>query len=184
MPRYPELSAYIRDHVLKRGTFTLASGATSDFYLDGKIVSHGPIGLRLAVPAFVNELSPYDIRAVGGLELGAVPLVAAVVLQAALDGGDKLSGFTVRKATKGHGTQRKMEGIIPAKGSAVAVLDDVVTTGGSTLEAVDAAEEAGLRVVVAVCLVDRDAGAREALGARGIEYRPLVTLADLGIGQR
>jgi orotate phosphoribosyltransferase len=119
-----------------------------------------------------------DIQAAGGLEIGAIPL-AAVLAQKYHQEGRALEGFFVRKQAKSHGSQERIEGVLP-KGARVAVLDDVLTTGGSVVQAIEEIEKAGAQVVAVLCIVDRLEGAREKLAPK-YDYRPIFTIRDFGI---
>jgi len=119
------------------------------------------------------------VDAVGGMDMGATPMVGAVAV-ASFIGGRPLPVFVVRKDVKQHGTMKLIEGPLkpPCK---VVILDDVITTGGSIIKAIDAVKAVGCEVLLAVSVLDRQAGATEALAKMGIPYRPLATLADMGI---
>ena len=175
--RYAALAAFVRRHALREGDFVLASGERSRFYVDGKQVTFHPEGLGQAVELLEEAIAEHEVTAVGGMEMGATPLAAALALASHRRGRPWLA-FTVRKTAKDHGTEQRVEGHLPA-GAEVAVLDDVVTTGGSLLQAVDAVEAAGGRVAVALALLDRESGARERLRDRGIPYKPLLGITDL-----
>ena len=146
------------------GDFTLVSGKKSRFYFDSKKTTLRPEGASLVATEMLRLLSDKEIEAdaIGGLTLGADPIVCPI---AALSHGTEspLRAFIVRKEAKGHGTTRQIEGDLEPH-SRVVVVDDVVTTGGSTLKAIEAAEQAGHEVVAVVCLVDREQGGAEALG--------------------
>lgn len=172
------LKTLFLDRAVKRGHFVLASGKTSSFYIDSKQVLFHPEALRLLGSGFVTLASDLDYSAVGGLEVGALPLAAAVVL-AAFDKGKVLEGFFVRKHAKDHGSQKRVEGRV-AQGQRVLIIDDVLTTGSSADQAVLAAEEAGLVVAGVVCIVDRMQGAREKFAGR-YPFRSLFTSEDLGL---
>jgi orotate phosphoribosyltransferase len=160
------------------GKFTLASGRESNFYINSKKVLFHSECVSLIADALWEKLAPLDIQAVGGLEVGAIPLAAAVVYRAH-QAGRELEGFFVRKQPKGHGTQERIEGLLPPR-ARVAILDDVLTTGSSALQAVNEVERAGGVVVAVACIVDREEGARDVFIPR-YEYLPLFTLTDLGI---
>ena len=178
--RYPQLVKFIEAKALQRGCFRLASGNTSDFYIDGKMISFDGEGVSLIVDAVLREIEGYDIDAVGGLDMGATPLASAIAYRCH-QLRKPISSFVVRKEVKAHGTQKTVEG--PIKGSAnVAVLDDVVTTGGSIIKAIDAMQGCGCKVLLAISIVDRDGGAANKLKEYNVPYRPLVTLADLKLG--
>jgi orotate phosphoribosyltransferase len=157
--------------------FTLTSGRTSPYYIDCKQTTLHPLGAYLCGRLLFERLKGRGIGTVGGLTLGADPLVSAVALVSHLE-GEPLLGAIVRKAAKGHGTGRWIEG--PADPERpVAVLDDVVTTGKSTVFAIDRFREAGYQVACALALVDRDGGAREAVAERGLTLEALFTLDDI-----
>jgi orotate phosphoribosyltransferase len=179
--RHAELVDFIKTHALKFGDFTLSSGAKSTYYIDGKLVSFDPHGVWLIAEAVLAVIQGIDAQAIGGMDMGATPIVSAVALRSH-EIGRPLKSFTVRKETKGHGAKKRIEGPLPAK-CKVVIIDDVVTTGDSILKSIDAVEEAGCQVQLAISVVDRDAGAIEALGRRGIPYRPLVHLAELGVNK-
>jgi orotate phosphoribosyltransferase len=159
------------------GSFTLASGKQSSYYINSKKVLFHSEAAFLLGQALWEQLSDLDLQAVGGLEVGAIPLTAAIVTHAHL-AGRSLEGFFVRKQAKSHGSQERIEGVLPP-GARVAIVDDVLTTGGSALQAVQEVERAGAMVVAVACIVDREEGAREAFAR--YDYRPLFTLADLGV---
>ena len=168
---------------LQRGHFVLASGKTASFYLDAKQVVLDAAGAMLvgqAVLARLQELGPLPY-AVGGMSIGADPITAAVVTMAGV-AGLPLKGFMIRKEPKGHGLGRYVEGPVQA-GDRVVILEDVVTTGGSSLLAIDRAVEFGLNVERVVTLVDRLAGGAGAFAASGIPMEAMLTICDLGIDQ-
>ena len=134
------------------GQFTLASGATSDYYIDCRTTTLDAKGSRLTGEVFFEEIQKrgWKPQAIGGLTMGADPIVVAVsVVSGALD------GFLVRKAEKQHGTGQRIEGF-REKGARVVIVDDVCTTGGSTIQAIEAAREFGFEVVGVMCLVERE----------------------------
>jgi orotate phosphoribosyltransferase len=177
-----ELRRLIVELCVERRPVTLSSGKQSDFYLDLRRLLMRPRGLRLAGELVLAKLmaGPW-VDAVGGMAVGAVPLVAAVLSAAAHhDPAPKLLGFFVRKDAKRHGLGNRIEGAFAA-GQSVALLEDTTTTGGSTLDACDAVREAGGKVARVLCLVDRGEGAAEAFAARGLALEPLFTRRDLGV---
>jgi orotate phosphoribosyltransferase len=137
----------------------------------------------LIARAILKEIEPLALDAVGGMDMGATPIVGAVAVAGEL-AGRPLPVFVVRKDIKKHGTMKLIEGPIPPAPSKVAIIDDVVTTGESILKAIDAVQNAGHEVLLAISVLDRKGGATEALSARGIPYRPLVTLEDIGINDQ
>jgi len=177
--RHSDLAAFVRERAVLRGTFTLASGRVSDYYIDGKQITYSPIGLRLIAEAIRAELSDLPVDAIGGLEIGAIPIVSAVAMASA-QWERAIPAFVVRKEVKGHGTQKLIEGVLPEHGR-IAVVDDVVTTGGSIVQAIEAVEGRGCSVRLAMAIVDRLSGAAEAMARRGVAYRALMTIEDLGL---
>jgi len=177
-----DLVHYIQERAVKRGDFLLASGQRSSYYIDGKTVLCDPAGLTLVAQGIESVLQSrgIEIDAVGGPEIGAIYIATAVSLRS-LTWSTPIAQITVRKQKKGHGAQKLVEGPSLPAGSRIAVVEDVVTTGGSMMKAIDAIEEKQWKVVIAFSIVDREAGAREALAARGIEYHPLATITDLGL---
>lgn len=164
----------------RRGRVVLKSGRESDFYLDLRQTLMLPRGAHLAgelVLAALHEGPP--VASIGGMAVGAVPLVAAVLAaEGRRDATSPLRGFFVRKEAKGHGLGRRLEGRFEA-GDSVALLEDTCTTGGSTLEAAQVVEEAGGKVTRVLCLLDRGEGATEAFAERGIQLEALFGRSDL-----
>ena len=176
------LRELILDLAVVRGRVTLASGREADYYVDlRRLTLHhegAPLVGRLLLE-LLDEAGYGDVDAVGGLTMGADP-VASALLFAAERKGRGLDAFLVRKETKAHGLQRRVEGPDVA-GRRVVAVEDTSTTGGSVLTAVDALEDAGARVVAVAVIVDRDTGARETIEARGLPYLTLFTIDDLGL---
>jgi orotate phosphoribosyltransferase len=168
-----------RQHALKFGDLTLASGRKSTYYLDGRLITLHAKGLRLIAEGILDSLAEFEFAAVGGMSIGADPIVGGVLTVAA-ERGRPLLGFLVRKEAKEHGTKRAIEGPVQ-HGSKVVIVDDVITTGGSSLVAIDRALEIGCQVVCAVGVCDRLQGGAEAFAARGIPFRSLLTIRDFGI---
>jgi len=175
--KHPELVRFVKEHAVRHGEFKLASGLISNYYIDGKQIVSRPDGLHLIADAIRKELADFPVEAIGGLEIGAIYIATAVAFDS-LNWPKQIPLFTVRKATKEHGSRNKVEGVIPEGGS-VAVVDDVVTTGASVIHAIQAIRERGCKVAVAVTIVDRCSGATEALADLDVPYRPLLTIADL-----
>ncbi len=169
----------VREKALKFGDFTLASGKKAKFYLDTKQVTLDAAGAKLVGEGILDLLASHLPRAVGGMSIGADPITAAVLTVAGIR-GVPLLGFMVRKEPKGHGTNQYIEGPVQAGDEAV-IVEDVVTTGGSSLLAIDRALEFGMTVKRVIAIVDRLEGGREAFAARGIELTTLLTIRDFGI---
>jgi orotate phosphoribosyltransferase len=161
----------------RQGQFTLASGRTSPHYINCKPVSLSGPGLELLGSLLLEQVGAGAV-AVAGLTLGADPLVSAVAMRAALD-GRRLDALIVRKEAKGHGTGAWLEGPLPAVGASICVLEDVVTSGGSALKAVEQLRQAGYRVDRVVAIVDRQEGGLETLTAAGLELSSLFRLSEV-----
>jgi len=173
------LQALIRDKALKFGEFTLASGQKSSYYLDGKQVTLDAAGARLVAEGVLDLFGDEWPDAVGGMSIGADPIVGAIIALAGVR-GRPLKGFMVRKEAKGHGTRKFIEGPVQP-GDAVAIVEDVVTTGGSSLAAIERAEEFGLKVTRVLAIIDRLQGGEAAFRERGYELQSLFTVRDFGI---
>lgn len=169
----------VRTRALKLGDFTLASGKKASYYMDCKQITLEAQGARLIGEGILAELSDRLPAAVGGMSIGADPITGAVVTLAGVQ-GRTLRGFMVRKEPKGHGLQKYVEGPV-SPGDTVAIVEDVVTTGGSSLLAIERCEEYGLKVVDVVAIVDRLEGGREAFESRGYRFNSLLTIRDLGL---
>jgi orotate phosphoribosyltransferase len=159
----------------RRGDFTLSSGKRSSLYIDARLTTMSPEGLALIGPLALQAIrgAGWDVDAAGGLTLGADPISYAIAFASALPGGGPLvRAFTVRKEAKTHGTGKLIEGPF-VSGDRVVIVEDVITTGGSALRAVDAVRAAGGRISGVIALVDREEGGREAIEAAGL---PVVAL--------
>lgn len=176
-PRRDALVQLLATRSARRGTFTLASGRISDFYVDCRLTTMSPDGLILVGPLAHAMLraSGWTVDSVGGLTMGADPVSYAIAYASALADAP-IRCFAVRKEPKGHGLGKRIEGSFQ-RGDRVVVIEDSMTTGGSALNAAAAIRAEGGEVVGALTLVDREEGAREALMAQGI---PLIcfTTAD------
>lgn len=161
----------------QRGRFQLASGAWSDYYLDLRQSTLDPEGLAATSSLFWPVLAEAHVTAVGGPTLGADPIVAGLLLES-IRHSVALQGFLVRSAAKDHGTGRQIEGHCPS-GARVAVLDDVATRGGSILRAIRVARAAGAQPVLAMALVDRDQGGRQAIENEGVAFHALFQVAEI-----
>ena len=170
----------LKKNAYKKGEFTLSSGKTSQHYVNCKPVILTGDGLTL-VGTLLLEFVEEDSVAVGGLTLGADPLVSAVAMTSWLDNArrTKLDALIVRKQAKGHGTQAWIEGRLPIKGSKVTVLEDVTTTGGSSIKAVEKLRDAGYVVNRVVTVIDRQEGAVDAMKEAGLELCSIFKLDEL-----
>lgn len=174
-----ELARLVSELAVVHGRVTLSSGKEADYYVDLRRATLHHAAAPLIGTLLRQLTADWDYVAAGGLTLGADP-VACAMMHAAAAAGEVLDAFVVRKATKEHGMQRRIEGI-EVSGQRVLAVEDTSTTGGSVLTAVEALREAGANVIGVATVVDRDTGAREAIEAAGLPYRSLLTLDDLGI---
>ena len=159
---------------IRYGDFTLSSGRKSAYYFDGRLLSLDPEGAYLLGHVLLPLIADAGVDAIGGPTLGADPIVTAVAT-ASWQEGTPIPAFIVRKEAKGYGMARMIEGPLPPEGSAVAIVDDACTTGGSLLHAIDAAEEAGYRVGLVLAALDRNEGGSDAIRQRGYRFASLLT---------
>ncbi|GIW93525.1 MAG: orotate phosphoribosyltransferase [Pirellulaceae bacterium] len=169
----------IQRQALQFGQFTLASGKTASYYLDCRKVTLDATGARLIAEGIFELLEPNWPDAVGGMAVGADPITGAVITLAGMR-GKQLKGFIVRKEPKTHGTRNVVEGPVSPADRCV-VLEDVVTTGSSSLEAIARLEAQQMRVVGIIAVVDRLEGAAQTFHERGYPFQSLLTVRDLGI---
>ncbi|GAA5504771.1 orotate phosphoribosyltransferase [Novipirellula caenicola] len=171
----------IRAEALQTGEFTLASGKKASYYLDCRKITLHPKGANLIAEGMLSviEASGELPQAVGGMAIGADPITASIVTIA----GQRdlpLKGFMVRKEPKGHGMGKQVEGPVEP-GQRVVIVEDVITSGGSAIKAVEAAQAFGLKVDYVIGIIDRLAGGAEAFAAKGLELKVLTTIRDFGI---
>ncbi|MBA7637957.1 Orotate phosphoribosyltransferase [subsurface metagenome] len=159
---------------LQEGEFTLTSGKKSNYYFEGKRLTLTPEGAYLVGKVVFDELADVGVDAIGGVAIGGYPMVAAVALVSHLE-GKPLPSFVVREETKEHGTRRKIEGGLK-EGSRVAIVDDVITTGGSVSRAIEAAEAANCKVVKVIVVVDRHEGGSDKLKQQGYDFTGIINL--------
>ena len=174
-----ELARLVSELAVVHGKVTLASGKEADYYVDLRRATLHHAAAPLIGTLLRQLTADWHYVAAGGLTLGADP-VACAMMHAAAAAGEVLDAFVVRKATKEHGMQRRIEGI-EVSGQPVLAVEDTSTTGGSVLTAVEALREAGAEVIGVATVVDRDTGAREAIEAAGLPYRYLLDLDALGL---
>jgi orotate phosphoribosyltransferase len=166
------------------GDFTLASGKKSGHYFEGKRLTLSPEGAYQVGKAVYDELAGIDVDAVGGLAMGAFPMVTATTLVSYQE-GQPIPSFIVRDQPKEHGTQRKIEGHL-REGSRVAIVDDVITTGGSVSRAIEAVEALNCKVVKVIVIVDRNEGGSKKLKSEGYSFTAFINLwpsGDISIGE-
>lgn len=175
MTAHQRLLSLLAERSARRGSFTLASGRQSSVYIDARLTTMSPDGLATIGPLALQQLAEAGLApdAVGGLTLGADPVSYAIAYASALAGAP-IRAFTVRKEAKAHGTGRLIEGPFRS-GDRVVVVEDVITTGGSALRAIDAVRQAGATVIGVLSVVDREEGGREAI--RAVVDVPILCLA-------
>ena len=172
--RHELLELLTKDAYVK-GKVVLSSGKESDYYVDARRVTLSPKGAYLCARLILDSVKGESFDAIGGPTLGADPMVGAIGVLS-LQAGEPVNTFIIRKAPKAHGKQQQVEGPELRKGSKVILVDDVATTGKAFLESLDVLTPMGVRVVKAVCVLDRGEGARAALAQKGI---PLVSLFNI-----
>jgi orotate phosphoribosyltransferase len=179
MTDYSALITLLAERSAQRGHFRLASGKESDFYIDARLTTMSPEGLAMIGPLALSTLreTGWTIDAVGGLTLGADPISYAISYASAAS-GHPLRAFTVRKEPKAHGTGRLLEGPV-REGDRVAIIEDVITTGGSALRAIEAVRSAKASVAGVLALVDREEGGRQAIEKTGVSVMSLVTASQI-----
>jgi len=156
------------------GNFTLASGKKSSYYFDGKKLTLSPAGAYWIGRAMFEELAKTGVDAVGGVPIGGYPIVAAIAVVSHLE-GKPLPSFMVREVAKEHGTKRQIEGHLK-EGSRVAIVDDVITTGGSVSKVIETVEAANCKVVKIIALVDRHEGGSDRLKKEGYDFTAILHL--------
>ena len=171
-----QLLQLLKDRSFQRGTFRLASGGTSDYYIDARTSAVYSEAAPLIGEVLYERTRDLNIGAVGGLAVGAVPLTTATVISYHQH-GRKLEGFWVRDEVKDHGTRKLIEGNLK-RGARVAIVDDVFTKGSSALKAIKAVKELQCEVVVVLALVDRLQGGKEKLAAEGVTLHAVFTRSD------
>jgi orotate phosphoribosyltransferase len=178
-PALHALRAHVLEHSVKRGDFTLKSGAKSTWFLDTKQTACRPEGIMLVADAML-EVIPDDATAIGGLTMGADPVAYGVAAVAATR-GRMLRSFSVRKEAKDHGVTGRIAGALQP-GDKVVITEDTVTRGTSLMEAVEAVREFGADPVLVSLIVDRGGTCAAMCEAAGIAYAPLLNAEDLGFG--
>lgn len=164
-----------RQSLLQDRDFVLASGRSSNFFFDMKRTMLDPEGASLLADLLFDAIKAEDVEYIGGLETGAIPIVAALCARSWPE--KPVKGFFVRKQVKGHGTDRRIDGLIQP-GSKVILFEDVTTTGGSAMQAVEEARALGCAIVKVVSVVDRLEGAEQNFRAAGINFYSLFTWRD------
>ena len=174
------LLALLKRFSVHYGEFTLASGQKSNVYVDCRLTTLRAEAMPLVGRLLLERVAArgWSANLVGGMTLGADPVVSAVARES-LDAAQTLDGFLVRKEAKGHGRGQFVEGIRAGEGGRAVIVEDVCSTGGSALKAVERAREFGLEVVGVACLVDREMGGAEAIEAAGCEFERVFAMSEL-----
>ena len=180
----PRLIELVGQHAILRGDFTLRSGKKSSYYIDGRMITLHPEGARLIAIGILDRIADDSIDAVGGPEMGAVPMVGAVCAMsnemAVTSEEEGLRGFVFRKEVTDHGTKKQIEGPVQA-GDRVVVIEDTTTTGGQVVKCIRACRELGCEVVKVITVIDREDAARANLEAEGCAFEPLTSISDYGL---
>jgi orotate phosphoribosyltransferase len=179
LPEQQRLLEILNTLAIKRGNFTLASGATSDYYIDARMITSHPEGAYLIGKIIYHMIKDDHISAIGGPILGAVPVCNAVSLVSYLE-GCPIPAFFVRNSVKKYGMQRFVEGNI-TPGSRVVIVDDVITSAGSALSSIEQVQKLKCQVAKVICVVDREAGGREKLAEKGYILQSIFTKTALGL---
>ena len=180
-PRFrEELLKILRERSVLRGDFVLASGKRSNVYVDARLTTLHAGAMPLIGRAFLKTMLDrgWVTDAVGGLTMGADPIVVAVARES-LEYGYSVDGFLIRKEAKGHGRGRFVEGLQTGEGKTAVIVEDTSTTGGSTVKAIERAREFGFDVKGAIALVDREEGGRETIEAADVGFDRIFTLTEL-----
>ncbi len=179
-PSEEKLLDILKNRSLKFGSFRLASGAESNYYIDGKMTQVFSAGAHLIGEVLYERTKGLNISAIGGLEAGAIPLATAAVISYHMHGME-MEGFWVRDKVKDHGTQKRIEGRVE-RGARVVVVDDVITKGTSVVRAIEGVRAMDCEIVQVISIVDRLCGARELLQSIGVtNYFPVFTIRELGV---
>ena len=172
------LDMMLREKALLYGDFTLSSGKRSSYYFDGRLISLYPEGAYLIGRIMFHLLKEEQVDAVGGLGFGAGPLATSIAIVSHLE-GKPIPAFMIREQRKEYGTQKQIEGKCP-RGGRVAIVDDVVTQGGSVLKAIEVVEVEGCQVVKVIALLDRREGGSDELRNRGYDFTAVYSADATG----
>jgi len=175
--RHARLRDIVKTKSFVRGHVVLASGKESDHYFDMKPTMFDPEGAELLAELIFDRISGIEADIVGGLEMGAVPLITPISI-ASRKAGRPLPGFFVRKTVKDHGTRKLVEGLSDVKGKRVVIVEDVTTTGGSAMKAVEALKAAGAEIALVISILDREEGADRLYADAGIPFQSLFKASE------
>lgn len=172
-----ELFRLLKTQAFFKGKFILSSGKESDFYLDARLVTLSAYGAYLAARIILDMVKEDQPQAIGGPTLGADPMVGAIA-SLSYQEGRPLNTFIIRKQPKAHGKQQQVEGPLLKEGSSVVIIDDVATTGKAFVESIEVLQKMNIKIQKAVCVIDRNEGAREALAKYNVPLKSIFTIAD------
>ena len=178
------LLSIILQNGFERGVFRLTSGKLGAYYIDCRKVSLHPEGASLIGTLLLNELQDFEVNAIGGLTLGADPVVTSVAIASFQQSQNPINAFIVRKQAKEHGKNQGIEGPDLQQNAKVAIVDDVITTGGSAIQAAKRVEAAGAQVECILSIVDRLEGGREVMENLGYKVKSIFTIEDLGVTKK
>jgi len=172
-----ELFRILKLKAFSRGHFILSSGKTSDFYLDARLVTLSAAGAYLTARIMLDMIGQDKVDAIGGPTLGADPMVGAIA-SLSHQAGRPIDTFIIRKQPKAHGKQQQVEGPLLKEGSSVVIIDDVATTGKAFVESIEVLQKMNIKIKKAICVIDRQEGAREALAQYNVPLDPIFTIAE------
>lgn len=177
MDKKKRLLEILKKKSVSYGNFTLSSGKKSYYYVDSKLSTYDPEGIILAGQIMYEMVKNSDVTAIGGLTMGADPLVISSIMAGYTD-DRMIKGFSVRKEAKSHGKKKLIEGNLVISDKVV-IVDDVITTGNSTIKAIEAVEEFGAKIIAIISLVDRQEGGKENIGKIGYSVNSIFTINEL-----
>ena len=172
-----KLLVYLKENSILRGDFTLSSGEKSSYYIDARVSTLSSVSLGYITEILYDEIVKSKLEFLGGPTIGADPIVGSILHKSYLDNGN-LKGFLVRSSDKKHGTKKTIEGP-DISNCSVVIVEDVVSTGGSIIKAIDELDKKGATVELILSIVDREMGAKEKFKLQGIEYKPIFNIREL-----
>jgi len=172
-----ELFRLLKTQAFFRGKFILSSGKESDFYLDARLVTLSAPGAYLTARIMLDMVKGDQLDAVGGPTLGADPMVGAIA-SLSYQEGRPIHTFIIRKQPKAHGKQQQVEGPLLKEGGHVVIIDDVATTGKAFVESIEVLQKMNIKIIKAICVIDRGEGATEALAKFGVPLESIFTISD------
>jgi len=172
-----ELFRILKAQAFSRGKFVLSSGKTSDYYLDARLVTLSAAGAYLTARIMLDMIARHQVDAIGGPTLGADPMVGAIA-SLSHQAGHPINTFIIRKQPKVHGKQQQVEGPLLKEGDSVVIIDDVATTGKAFVESIEVLQKMKVKIKKAICVIDRQEGAREALAKYNVPLESIFSIAE------